>query len=81
MRITDDDTGVKEAVLRKLQKWGQLPESDVARMLRDYHLITDDFRNMEEEGLIDMAFAGDEYLISMTLLGRLWLEQQNRLRP
>ncbi|GAC1459441.1 MAG: hypothetical protein PVSMB4_18740 [Ktedonobacterales bacterium] len=76
MRAVDDDTQMKVAVLRKLQQWGPLPESDVSRMLPIYHLITDDFRDMEEEGLIDMAFIGDEYVLSTTLLGRLYLEQQ-----
>jgi hypothetical protein len=79
MRAIDDDTEVKEAVLRKLQKWGPLPESDVSRMLRHYYLITDDFRDMEEEGLIDMAFVGDEYILSISMLGRLWLEQRDEM--
>jgi len=78
MRAIDDDTEVKEAVLRKLHRWGPLPESDVSRMLWQYYLVTDDFRDMEEEGLIDLAFAGDEYIISMSLLGRLWLEQRDQ---
>jgi hypothetical protein len=30
---------------------------------------------MEDQGLITMAFNGDEYMITPTLLGRLWLEQ------
>jgi hypothetical protein len=31
---------------------------------------------MVEEGLLDMTFAGDEYVLSCTQLGRLFLEQQ-----
>ena len=58
-----------------LQTWKQLPESDIERMLHDYYLITDDFREMEDQGLLTMTFAGDEYIITPTLLGRLWLEQ------
>ncbi len=38
-------------------------------------VVTDDFREMEDQGLLTMAFVGDEYLITGTLLGRLWLEQ------
>lgn len=76
MRAIDDDTEVKVAVLRKLREWGPLPESDVSRMLKQYILVTDDFRDMAEEGLLDMAFAGDEYVLSSTTLGRLFLEQQ-----
>jgi hypothetical protein len=76
MRAIDDDTAIKVAVLRTLAAWGSLPESDLSRMLRPYFLVTDDYRDMAEEGLIDMAFAGDEYVISGTLLGKLFLEQQ-----
>ncbi len=76
MRAIDDDTEVKLAVLRKLREWGSLPESDLSRMLKQYFLVTDDFRDMAEEGLIDMQFAGDEYIISTATLGRLFLEQE-----
>lgn len=78
MRAIDDDTEVKVAVLRKVREWGSLPESDVSRMLKQYMLVTDDFREMEEEGLLDMAFAGDEYVLRCTTLGRLFLEQQGQ---
>lgn len=76
MRAIDDDTEMKLAVLAKLQEWGGLPESDVSRMLPSYHLITDDFRDMEAEGLIEMAFIGDEYVLSVAQLGRLFMEQE-----
>jgi hypothetical protein len=76
LRGIDDSTPVKVAVLRKLREWGSLPESDVSRMLPDLHLVTDDFRDMEEEGLLDMAFIGDEFVLSSTVLGRLFLEQE-----
>jgi hypothetical protein len=76
MRAVDDDTEVKVAVLRKVREWGSLPESDLSRMLKHYFLTTDDLRDFAEEGLIDMSFAGDEYLITCTTLGRLFLEQQ-----
>ena len=75
MRAIDDNSDMKVAVLRKLEAWGPLPESDVSRMLPVYHLITDDFRDMEEEGLVDMLFIGDEYVLKTTMLGRLFLEQ------
>jgi hypothetical protein len=78
MRAVDDDTEMKVAILRKLEQWGKLPESDLSRMLRQYHLITDDFRDMEEEGLIEMSFIGDEYVVGPTLLGTLFLEQQEK---
>lgn len=77
MRAIDDDTEVKIAVLKKLVQWGSLPESDVSRMLREYFLVTDDFRDMAEEGLIDMEFAGDEFVLSPAQLGRIFLEQAN----
>jgi hypothetical protein len=71
-----DDSGPKyAAILRELLIWKQLPESDMARLVPGYFLITDDFRDMEDQGLITMAFIGDEYIISPTTLGRLWLEQ------
>ena len=75
MRAIDDSSTKYAAILRVLQVWKHLPESDISHMLREYHLITDDFREAEDQGLITMAFVGDEYLISPTLLGRLWLEQ------
>ena len=75
MRAIDDDTDMKVAILRKIQQWGPLPESDISRMLPDFHLITDDFRDMEEEGLVDMAFIGDEHVLTVTMLGRMFLEQ------
>jgi hypothetical protein len=76
MRAIDDDTEVKVAVLRKLAKWGSLPESDLTRMLHQYFLVTDDYRDMAEEGLLDMEFSGDEYVLTPALLGKLFLEQQ-----
>lgn len=75
MRIVDDSSPKYAAVLRVLRIWKQLPESDVARMLHEYFLITNDFREIEDQGFITMAFVGDEYMITPTLLGRLWLEQ------
>jgi hypothetical protein len=75
MRAVDDGSPKYAAVLRALQIWKQLPESDVARMIHDYFLITDDFREMEEQGLLTMSFVGDEYMLTPTLLGNLWLEQ------
>lgn len=77
MRAIDDDTEVKVAVLKKLQEWGSLPESDLSRMLKPYFLVTDDYRDMAEEGILDMGFVGDEYVLSCTTLGRLFLEQHN----
>lgn len=76
MRAIDDDAPRRVAVLKKLLEWGSLPESDVSRMLRPYFIVTDELRDMAEEGLIDMAFSGDEYILSCTTLGRLYLEQQ-----
>jgi len=75
MRAIDDGSAKYAAVLRALQAWRRLPESDLARMVRRYFLVTDDFREMEDQGYLTMAFVGDEYLVSMTTLGRLWLEQ------
>ncbi|MDQ6660769.1 MAG: hypothetical protein M3Z24_07375 [Chloroflexota bacterium] len=75
MRATDDSSPKYAAVLRLLQVWKQLPESDLSRMLRQYYLITDDFRDMEDQGLLTMAFIGDEYMITPTLLGHVWLER------
>ncbi|HKT38171.1 MAG TPA: hypothetical protein VJR48_07345 [Ktedonobacterales bacterium] len=78
MRSIDDDTPMQLAVLRKLRQWGPLPESDVSRMVKGYVLVTDDLRGMAEEGYVDLAFIGDEYVVSMTTLGRLFLEQQEQ---
>ena len=75
MRAVDDSSPKYAAILRVLQAWKQLPESDIARILRDHFLVTNDFREMEEQGLLTMSFSGDEYIISQTVLGRLWLEQ------
>ena len=81
MRAIDDDTPMRVAVLRTLREWGTLPESDVTRMVRQFLLVTDDYRDMVEEGLLDMTFAGDEYVLSSTTLGRLFLEQQDGDAP
>src|SRR5262249_11149144 len=75
VRAVDDSNQKYAAVLRVLLVWKQLPESDIARMLHNSFLITDDFREMEEQGLLTLSFSGDEYIISLTTLGRLWLEQ------
>ncbi len=75
MRAVDDSSQMYAAVLRTLQDWKQLPESDLARMLRQYYLVTDNFREMEDQGLLTMVFVGDEYVISATMYGNLWLEQ------
>jgi hypothetical protein len=75
MRAVDDSGPKYAAILRLLHIWKQLPESDIARMLHDYYLITDDFREMEDQGLLTMAFSSDEYMIAPTLLGKVWLEQ------
>ncbi len=75
MRAVDDGSPKYAAVLRVLLDWKRLPESDIARILRTYYLITDDFRDMEDQGLLTMEFVGDEYMITPTLLGRIWLEQ------
>ncbi|MBV9713238.1 MAG: hypothetical protein JO011_20230 [Ktedonobacteraceae bacterium] len=77
MRAVDDSSPRYAAVLQVLLTWKQLPESDVVRMLRNYYLVTDDFREMEDQGLLTMNFLGDEYIIVPTLVGRLWLEQYN----
>ncbi len=75
MRAIDDGRNKYAAVLRVLHTWKALPESDLSRMLRQYYLITDDFREMEDLGLLTMSFVGDEYMLVPTLLGRIWLEQ------
>src|SRR5256884_284145 len=77
MRAIDDSSVKYAAVLRLLQTWKQLPESDLTRMLRQYCLVTDDYREMEDQGLLTLTFVGDEYIIAVTTLGRLWLEQYN----
>ena len=78
MRSIDDDTPMHVATLRKLRHWGPLPESDISRMLKGFAVVTDDLREMAELGYVDMAFIGDEYVVSMTTLGRLFLEQQEQ---
>ena len=76
MRAIDDPTPAHLDVLRLLRHWGPLPESDVTRMLRPWMLVTNDYREMEELGYIEMTFAGDEYVITIAVLGRLFLEQE-----
>ena len=75
MRAVDDGSTKYAAVLAVLLDWKQLPESDLTRILRTYYLTTDDFREMEDQGLLTMTFVGDEYMITPTLLSRIWLEQ------
>ncbi len=75
MRSIDDNTPMTLATLRKLREWGPLPESDISRMLKGYLIVTDDLREMAEEGYIELAFIGDEYVATLTTLGRLFLEQ------
>ncbi|HZC07508.1 MAG TPA: hypothetical protein VE338_17875 [Ktedonobacterales bacterium] len=75
MRSVDDETPMQVAVLRMLREWGALPESDISRMVKGFMLVTDDLRTMEAEGYVDLAFIGDEYVVSMTTLGKLFLEQ------
>lgn len=79
MRGIDDDRTRRVAVMRALCDWGSLPESDLSRMVRPYVLVTDDLRDMEEEGLLDMAFVGDEFILTPTQLGRLFLEQEDEV--
>jgi len=75
MRAVDDSNPKYAAVIRELLIWKQLPESDLSRLVHHYFLITDDFRDMEDQGLLTMNFIGDEYVLSLTTYGRLWLEQ------
>ncbi len=77
MRAVDDPTPAYLEVLRVLRQWGALPESDVTRMLRPWMLVTNDFREMEENGYIEMTFVGDEYVLAIAILGRLFLEQED----
>ena len=75
MRAVDDSNPKYAAVIRELLIWKQLPESDLSRLVHHYFLITDDFRDMEDQGLLTMNFIGDEFVLSLTTYGRLWLEQ------
>jgi hypothetical protein len=75
MRAIDDSRPKFAAVIRELLIWKQLPESDMVRLVPRYFLVTDDFRDMEDQGLLTMAFSGDEYALSLTTYGQLWLEQ------
>jgi hypothetical protein len=76
MRSIDDPTPAYLDVLRLLRTWGPLPESDLSRMAARWMFVTNDFREMEENGYVDLTFSGDEYVIVMSLLGRLWLERE-----
>jgi hypothetical protein len=75
MRAIDDSSPKFAAVMRELLIWKQLPESDLSHLVPGFFLITDDFREMEDQGLLTMEFVGDEYVLSATTYGRLWLEQ------
>ena len=76
--MIDDSRPKYAAVLQLLQTWKQLPESDIERILGRYYLVTDDFREMEDQGYVTLTFVGDEYLITPTLLGRIWLEEYTK---
>ncbi len=75
MRAIDDSSPKYAAVMRELLVWKQLPESDASHLVDNYFLVTDDFREMEDQGLLTMSFFGDEYVLIPTTYGRLWLEQ------
>ena len=75
MRVIDDSNPKYAAVIRELLIWKQLPESDLSRLISRFFLVTDDFRDMEDQGLLTMSLYGDEYVLSLTTYGRLWLEQ------
>ena len=75
MRAIDDSNPKYAAVMRELLIWKQLPESDVSHLVAHYFLVTDDFREMEDQGLLTMNFVGDEYVLIPTTYGSLWLEQ------
>lgn len=75
MRAVDDSNPRYAAVIRELLIWKQLPESDLSRLVPGFFLVTDDFRDMEDQGLLTLTFIGDEYVIRPTTYGRLWLEQ------
>ncbi|HKV02431.1 MAG TPA: hypothetical protein VJQ26_09925 [Ktedonobacteraceae bacterium] len=75
MRAIDDSSPKFAAVMRELLIWKQLPESDLSHLVPGFFLVTDDFREMEDQGLLTMEFIGDEYVLSATMYGRLWLEQ------
>ena len=77
MRAIDDSSPKYAAVMRELLVWKQLPESDMSHLVPGYFLVTDDFREMEDQGLLTMVFIGDEYVLTPTTYGRLWLEQYN----
>lgn len=80
MRAIDDPTPAYLDVLRLLRQWGPLPESDISRMLRQWMLVTNDLREMEESGYVNLTFAGDEYVVMMAQLGKLWLQQEETAR-
>ena len=80
MRAIDDSSPKYAAVLRELLIWKQLPEGDVSRLVHTYFLVTDDFREMEDQGLLTMNFVGDEYVLIPSTYGRLWLEQYDNER-
>lgn len=75
MRAVDDPMPVWLEILRLLAQYGPLPESDVTKMLRHRGLVTNDYREMEEQGFIRLAFIGDEYVLTTDVLGRLLLEE------
>jgi len=76
VRAIDDSSPKYAAVMRELLIWKQLPESDASNLVEEnYFLVTDDFREMEDQGLLTMNFVGDEYVLLPTTYGRLWLEQ------
>jgi hypothetical protein len=71
------DPAVQRAVLEKLARWRQLPESDLIGMLGAVERLS--YRpaaldDLEWDGLVVTRQAGDERMVSITEAGEAWLQ-------
>jgi hypothetical protein len=72
------DPAIQRAVLEKLARWRQLPESDLIGMLGPVERLS--YRpaaldDLEWDGLIVARDAGDERMLSITEAGEAWLSR------
>ncbi len=74
---------VRAELLRVLDRWGRLVESDLRRMM-DIPLAlrfdADLRRDLERENLVRVEQVGDEPVLIITDAGRQWLEAYRRRR-
>jgi hypothetical protein len=74
---------VRAELLTVLERWGRLVESDLKRMM-DVALalrVDSELRQrLEQENLVRVEQAGDEFVFTITEAGRRWLEAYRQRR-